>query len=178
MRGARVQYQNPMISYCKTAPDQICRRAPNGRPRQSISRQKSAGRRQIRSGARLRAAEPPACKVIPDFGTVSLLEFPTHTPDIYRAGYSPFAIIQLTKEAASRKETAFVLPFGFACLGVTAMQCEARRRPSEKRSFEGAEGESPSPKGASAAASAAQAHKQRTPRLPEAFFVALLGLLD
>ena len=28
MRGARVQYQNPMISYGKTAPDQICRRAP------------------------------------------------------------------------------------------------------------------------------------------------------
>ena len=76
-----------------------------------------------------------------------VLEFPTQTPDIYRAGYSPFAIIQLTKEAASRKETAFVLPFGFACLGVTAMQCEARRRPSEKGSFEGAEGERPEPEG-------------------------------
>ena len=60
MRGARVPYQNPMISYCKTAPDQICRRAPNGRQCQAISRQKSAGRRQIWSGARLRAAEPPA----------------------------------------------------------------------------------------------------------------------
>ena len=71
MRGARVQYQNPMISYCKTAPDQICRRAPNGSPCQAISRQKSAGRRQIWSGARLRAAEPPAGKVIPDFGTLS-----------------------------------------------------------------------------------------------------------
>ena len=45
MRGARVPYQNPMISYCKTAPDQICRRAPNGRPCQAISRQKSAGRK-------------------------------------------------------------------------------------------------------------------------------------
>ena len=67
-----------------------------------------------------------------------LLEFPTQTSDIYRAGYSPFAIIQLTKEAASRKETAFVLPFGFACLGATATKCEARRRPSEKGSFEGA----------------------------------------
>ena len=71
MRGARVQYQNPMISYGKTAPDQICRRAPNGSPCQAISRQKSAGRRQIWSGARLRAAEPPAGKVIPDFATLS-----------------------------------------------------------------------------------------------------------
>ena len=74
MRGARVQYQNPMISYCKTAPDQICRRAPNGRPCQAISRQKSAGRRQIWSGARLRAAEPPAGKVIPDFAALSWID--------------------------------------------------------------------------------------------------------
>ena len=79
MRGDRVQYQNPMISYCKTAPDQICRRAPNGSPCQAISRQKSAGRRQIWSGARLRAAEPPAGKVILDFGTLS----------IKKAGVSP-----------------------------------------------------------------------------------------
>ena len=75
MRGARVQYQNPMISYCKTAPDQICRRAPNGSPCQAISRQKSAGRRQIWSGARLRAAEPPAGEVIPVFGTLSVFIF-------------------------------------------------------------------------------------------------------
>jgi hypothetical protein len=59
-----------------------------------------------------------------------ILEFPTQTPDIYRAGYSPFAIIQLTKEAASRKETAFFLPFGFACLGAAMTKREAKLRGS------------------------------------------------